>query len=301
VAWAGVRGRAVSRLSAGTRPSLAFRTFPSCCSPSPAAAPRSRCAGRVPGSLESRHTASHLGLAFGVLAEPSRTAHLAVRGPPSPGTSSLVGWPISRWPRERPLPEDESSFGRRLPHRRSRSALVVSHHLDGFRRSRLPACCSRYRVWVRQVSVGSVVGAKAPRAGSVVPAGAPPCEGLFLVGSRTASLRPVLHRRIRVPRRRCRRCVTRSFLGLVSPSRHGHHRRWCLRSPEDPIPLPVAPWSRSRLRGCDGRPKVSVRWWELRPSPVTASLGFSTSKSCCCELKFAASSLRTRLSPLRRS
>lgn len=29
----------------------------------------------------------------------------------------------------------------------------------------------------------------------------------------------------------------------------------------------------------DGRPRASVRWWELRPLPVTASLGFSTSKS----------------------
>jgi hypothetical protein len=67
---------------------------------------------------------------------------------------------------------------------------VVFHHLDGFRRSRLPACCSRYRVWVRQVLVGSVVEAEAPRAGSVLPAGAPPCEGFLLVGSRATSLRP---------------------------------------------------------------------------------------------------------------
>jgi hypothetical protein len=82
------------------------------------------------------------------------------------------------------------SFGRRMPLRRSRSVLVVFHHLDGFRRSRLPACCSRYQVWVRQVSPGSVVEAEASRAVSWVLAGAPPCEGLLLVGSRTASLRP---------------------------------------------------------------------------------------------------------------
>jgi hypothetical protein len=50
------------------------------------------------------HAASHLGLAFGVPAEPSRIRppHGA-RDPASPGTSSLFGWPISRCPRERPL------------------------------------------------------------------------------------------------------------------------------------------------------------------------------------------------------
>jgi hypothetical protein len=54
-----------------------------------------------------------------------------------------------------------------------------------------------------------------------------------------AGFRVFLHRRVRVPRRRCRRRLTRSFLGFDSPSRRCLHCRWCPRSPEDPIPRPV--------------------------------------------------------------
>lgn len=51
--------------------------------------------GRVPGPLpEHRHTASRLHLAFGVLAEPSRSLHSRRSSrPSSPGTSSLAGCP----------------------------------------------------------------------------------------------------------------------------------------------------------------------------------------------------------------
>jgi hypothetical protein len=67
---------------------------------------------------------------------------------------------------------------------------VVSHHLGSFFRSRLPACCSRYQVWVRQVFPWVArPDLAACRSGSGVPTGAPPCEGLLLVGSRSASLR----------------------------------------------------------------------------------------------------------------
>jgi len=151
------------------------------------------CQGARRDPLESRSRRLPI-LASPPAFSPGRagSVHLAVRG-------SFLSWnfvpccgPISRCPRERPLPRGPEGplFGRRLLPRRSRSALVVSHHLGGFLRSRLPACCSRYQVWVRQVSSGSVVEAEASRAGSDVPAGAPPCEGFFLVGSRTASLRP---------------------------------------------------------------------------------------------------------------
>jgi hypothetical protein len=58
-----------------------------------------------------------------------------------------------------------------------------------------------------------------------------------------AGFRVLLHRRVRVPRLRCRQRVTSSFLGFVSPSRHRLHRRGCLRSPEGPIPLPVCVWA----------------------------------------------------------
>jgi len=71
-----------------------------------------------------------------------------------------------------------------------------------------------------------------------------------------AGFRVSLHRRVRVPRRRCRRHVTRSFLGFFSPSRLGLHLRRCLRSPEGPIPLPVCVWaalsSRSSRRTAEG-------------------------------------------------
>jgi hypothetical protein len=269
--WLGVRGRAVSRLPQRTRPSLAFRTFR-------LAVHRHR---RQLHGLDAPGACRDLWnpvtppptLASPSAFSPSRAgpAHLAVRGPASPGTSSLVGWPISRWPRERPLPEDESSFGRRLPHRRSRSALVVSHHLDGFRRSRIPACCSRYRVWVRQVSVGSVVGAEAPRAGSVVPAGAPPCEGLFLVGSRTASLRPA------------------PLLPLVpTPSEDevGSERRWNPGSdiaarPSIPAVVALRPDARppgSRVDRVVSSASVTWRWSTLRSAPGSFSTDESVSR-----------------------
>jgi hypothetical protein len=164
--------------------------------------------------------------------------------PSSPGTSSPADGPVSRCPRERPLPETPEgiSFGRRVPPRRSRSARVVSLHLGGFLRSRLPACCSRYRVRVRQVSGGSVVEAEASRAGSVVPAGAPtlrrfaprrqPCRI-------AAACSPPAVRRLRRPRGRARASLR------PRPRTRRRFERFGPSLPVPPFPA-VPPASRSR-------------------------------------------------------
>jgi len=117
-----------------------------------------------------------------------------------------------------------------------------------------------------------------------------------------ADSRVLLHRRVRVPRRRCRRHRISSFLGFVSPSRLCLHHRGCPRSPEGPIPRPVCVWaahsSRRARRTADGVcPAVGAAtvaghvppWGSRRQRAAVANLGF------------AAVSRRRRLSPLRRS
>lgn len=201
------------------------------------------------------------------------TVHLAARG-------SFLSWnfvpcrgPVSRCPRERPLQvgSEEPSLGRRMPLRRSRSALVVSLHLGGFLRSRLPACCSRYRVRVRQVSSGSVVEAEASRAGSGLPAGAPTLRRLAPRRQPcriAAACSPLAVRRLRRPRGRARaslrprprtrcrssgsvhRCRCRHFLrsrqlpGVVLPSAF---RRWAFSPVRRPSALEAG--CPSSLRG----------------------------------------------------
>jgi len=107
VALADVRGRAVARQSQCTCPSLAFRTFPSCCSPSPAAASRSDAPGARRDSFEipSRRLPT---LASPSASSPSRagSAHLSMREPCLSWNFVPCRGPISRCLRERLLPED---------------------------------------------------------------------------------------------------------------------------------------------------------------------------------------------------
>jgi hypothetical protein len=122
-----------------------------------------------------------------------------------------------------------------------------------------------------------------------------------------ADSRVLLHRRVRVPRRRCHRRVTSSFLGFVSPSRRCLHSRGCPRSPEDPIPPPVCVVGRGllsegprRTAGCvcpgvgaatvagHGLPGVLdvkerlLRTWGSRPSPEGGRLSPPFATTCSC-------------------
>jgi hypothetical protein len=140
---------------------------------------------------------------------PLMTFHLSFRALIAPAETPrnfrrslelLLSWdspafhPSAVRPSARPLPEAEASFGPTVPPVESRSALVVSHHLDGFLRAGAagllhPAAGSG----VRRVSCfrhprapeGGLDGRRIPRAAGHTLRRVP------LISSRTASLRPL--------------------------------------------------------------------------------------------------------------
>jgi len=268
-----------------TCPSLAFRTFPSCCSPSPAQLHGLDAPGARRDPLESRCAASHLGLAFGVLAEPSWIrSPFGSCDPASPGTSSLADGPSPDGPvnvhsrRTSPPSVDGCHTVDLAPSSWFFTTSTVSA-VHGFRHVAAGTGSGFARFWSGRSSKPKLLGpgpssplARHPAKFSprrqpyhITAACSPPAGSVHLVRRRgvRAGSRVLLHRRVRVLRRRCRRRVTRSFLGFVSPSRRCLHHRWCPRSPEDPIPLPVCVWAALPSRVTRRTAESVCPGWEL--------------------------------------
>jgi hypothetical protein len=111
-------------------PLVGLRGLPSCPSPSPAGAPRSSSDRGACGSFRTSQPPPHLSFTCLVWTEPERLAALTSRFvlcAPLPTSPRPSADPVHRW-----------TFGASPPGFGSRSALVVSHHLDGFLRSAVP-------------------------------------------------------------------------------------------------------------------------------------------------------------------
>jgi len=232
------------------------------------------------------HAASHLGLAFGVLAEPSRICSpFGSRDPASPGTSSLADVPSPDGPvnvhsrRTNPPSVDGCHTVDLAPSSWFFTTSTVSA-VHGFRHVAAGTGSGFARFRSGRSSKPKLLGpgpssplahhpAKFCSSSAAVPHRCgllPSCRfrsDLVRRRGGRADSRVFLHRRVRVPHRRCRRRVTRSFLGFVSPSRRCLHCRWCPRSPEDPIPLPVCVWVALPFRVTRRTAESVCPEWEL--------------------------------------
>jgi hypothetical protein len=194
--------------------------------------------------------------------------------------------PLRRHALTRPLPEAEAPFGRSMPPDRSRSAPVVSHHLDGFlQRQGRELVASRYRQGF--TSVGGPPTGK-PAGFSPTVAHTPQNRALQQWSAPSVpGSRPEWHL---VPRNRgsryrlpslspvawMRAISTRAFQSPKGPS---HPSRFCTcpdsldasTSRFPPAPEACAPLARVPLPTSTSVVH-SATWWLTPPTPMGASL-----------------------------
>jgi len=209
----------------------------------------------------------------GVLAGSAGHPPIARLRPSSLGTSRPSSGPSSGSLRERPLlppcrrrsvsPRFDAPrcFGGANTTRSTRSVLVVRFHLDGLLRSRPPACRSWHQIWgspgwslVDRCCSSGLAAGRPPRIVREMPLCAMPCEGLFLVDSRSritaACSPPVVHRLLRT----LSRPLSASFRTDRSP--------WAVRSAPSPSSLAFLP------RPADGPEVFPLGCARCPPSPV---------------------------------
>jgi len=113
-------------------PLVGLRGLPSCPSPSPAGASRSSSDRGACRSSRTGRPPPHLSFTCSARTEQERLAVLLLSFRPS------VCAPLPTSPHPSACPVHRWTFGASPPGFGSRSALVVSHHLDGFLRSAVP-------------------------------------------------------------------------------------------------------------------------------------------------------------------